>query len=294
MPPFSLGSLKIDCIQEYCSPIFPPEQFLVGLPTDALDRNIDWLAPTFYDVARRMVVMSIHSWVVRTPHHTVLIDTCYGNDKDRPGTPGNKLASPWIAKLAALGLQPEDIDFVLCTHLHADHIGWNTKLVDGRWVPTFPNARYIFGRREYNHWNPATRPSGADTQREGAFKDSVLPCMEAGLASLVDGGFAIGDNLRVEDAPGHTEGTVLIRADSDGQSGLFVGDIIHMPLQVVYPDVNSLVCQLPDQARATRRRVLSDCAENESLLLPAHFPSPHCGHVTRKNDSFHFHAGHRA
>jgi len=292
MESFAIGDLQVDLVDELCLPVFPPEQFMVGLPSDAVARNLHWLAPDFYDIARQVVIMSIHSWIVRTPHHVVLIDTCYGNHKVRPGTPGDNLMSPWISKLAAKGLRPEDIDFVMCTHLHADHVGWNTKLMDGRWVPTFPNARYLFGRHEYEYWNPATRPIDGDKTREAVFNDSVLPCMEAGLVQLVDGGFSIDSNFDMEDAPGHTTGTMLIRAKSQGKAGIFVGDIIHMPLQIVYPDVNSMVCQIPDQARASRRRVLSECAEHGHLLLPTHFPSPHCGRITHGREGFCFHPGH--
>jgi len=175
----------------------------------------------------------------------------------------------------------------MCTHLHSDHVGWNTKLVDGRWVPTFPNARYIFSRKEYEHWHPAM--GAASFYGEGpAFIDSVLPCVENGQAELVEDGYAVDDQLIVEAAPGHTPGTCVIRARGAGHDGLFVGDCIHSPLQAIFPDVNSLACELPEQARATRRRLLSDCAEHGHLLLPAHFPPPFAGHVKAMGDAFEY------
>ena len=291
MQPFAIGDLRIDRVEEICEPAMRPEDFLAGLSADAIERNLHWMAPVYYDVATGMAITSVHTWVVRTRHHNVLIDTCMGNDKTRPGTYGDKLHLPWIERLAKTGLRPEDLDFVMCTHLHADHVGWNTQLVDGRWVPTFPNARYIFARREYGFWETATGPVATAFGQACVYQDSVLPCMEAGLVQLVDDGFTLDDDLVVQDAPGHTEGNVIVRASSRGHGGLFVGDVIHIPLQVLYPDISTVVCQKPELATMHRRRVLTECAEHGHLLLPAHFAAPHYGRVTSDAQGFHFHPG---
>lgn len=272
MSGFMLGDLHVEPIVERSLPVFPPEFFFLTTPDDAIRKTVSWLAPNFYVPADNMLIMSMHSWLIRTRHHNILIDTCYGNDKERPDLLlGHRLSIPWIARLAAAGLRPDDIDFVMCTHLHADHVGWNTQLVDGRWVPTFKNARYLFGRREYEYWDSATGPATGGIGQEGVFADSVLPCMEAGLAQLIDDGHTLDDALTVEDAPGHTHGTLAIHANGKTQRGVFTGDIIHSPLQIAYPDVNSIACALPEAARTTRRRLLSYCAETGCLLTPLIF-----------------------
>jgi glyoxylase-like metal-dependent hydrolase (beta-lactamase superfamily II) len=183
MVAWRVGDLRIDRVEEMEKPLVKLRDLLPDLPEDAMERHAHWLFPGFEYPATGLSIMAEHSWVVRTRHHVVLIDTCWGNAKPRPGV-GDRLDTPWLERLTRLGLRPEDIDIVMCTHLHADHVGWNTRLVDGRWVPTFPNARYLFGRREYDHWR---NQPGAAFGNDAAFQDSILPCVEAGLAELVDG-----------------------------------------------------------------------------------------------------------
>lgn len=281
----TLGELHIDRVEELCGAFVGPDDFLDGVPREALVREDSWRTHHGIDIATGNLITSIHSWIVRTKHHTILIDTCLGNDKQRDGGFGHKLQIDWLGRLDAKGLRPQDIDFVMCTHLHTDHVGWNTRLIDGRWVPTFPNARYIFSRKEYEHWHPEMGASNFYGQGV-AFLDSVLPCIEAGQAEIVEEGYTLDDQLTLEPAPGHTPGTCVIRAISAGKGGLFVGDCIHSPLQVAYPEVNSLACEIPEQARATRRRLLEDCAEHGHLLLPAHFPPPFAGHIKAAGNAF--------
>lgn len=283
-----IGDLRIDRVEEFCGPSITAEQFLVGLPEDAIEANADWFLPEGADLATKRLVTSVHCWVVRTGRHVVLIDTCYGNCKSRPTMPhAHALNLPWLDRLATAGIRPEDVDFVMCTHLHADHVGWNTRLVDGRWVPTFPNARYLFGRTEFAYWQEVGS-SARGWGQEGVFEDSVLPCMEAGLATLVDDGYCVDDMLTVQAAPGHTAGHAVIRAWSAGAGGLFTGDSMHTPLQVVYPHVNSKACAQPDLARQTRLRLLAQAADDNLLLLPTHFPPPFCGRVRRDGDGFRY------
>ena len=165
---------------------------------------------------------------------------------------------------------------MLCTHLHADHVGWNTMLRDGRWVPTFPNAKYLFSRTENEIGNPDRNPAAeADPQRNRAYRDSVLPVIEAGQAVLLDGAHAIDDTMLIEPAPGHTPGHVILKLADRGEHAVVCGDAIHHPLQVYAPHWNSGFCELPEQARITRRRVLEHCAEHKALLFPVHFGAPH-------------------
>ncbi|MGH7052967.1 MAG: MBL fold metallo-hydrolase [Stellaceae bacterium] len=287
---FQLGELRVARVEESCQPAFPPEVMFPDLPAEALQRQLRWLAPNYYDREAGLLVASIHSWVVRTRHHTILIDTCGGNHKERPGFPAlHQLDLPWLDRLAAVGVAPEQVDFVMCTHLHLDHVGWNTRLKDGRWVPTFPNAKYLFSRAEYDQWNGM--PVGSRAVNEGVIEDSVLPVIEAGQSQFVEDGYTLDDMLTVEATPGHTAGHVMIRAKgarAGGATGLFIGDIMHNPIQVPYPDINSGFCQAPAQARAVRRRVLSEAAEHNHLLLPAHFGTPHVGRVRRDGEAFAF------
>ena len=278
-----IGRLEVQRIEEFLGPAFPPAVFFPDLPADATERHKDWLVPRYYDPAQGLFVVSIHSWLIRTPHHTVLIDTCVGNHKERPDFPVfNQLNLPWVERLAAAGVAPEQVDFVMCTHLHVDHVGWNTRLENGRWVPTFPRAKYLFGRQEFEHWTGAGAPEGG----RAVIGDSVLPVVEAGLSELVDDGYCLDDTLTVEPTHGHTAGHVMIRARSGGSTGLFSGDAMHNPIQCCYPDVNSGFCEDAAAARASRRRILEESAERGHLLLPAHFGAPHAGRVRADGDAF--------
>jgi glyoxylase-like metal-dependent hydrolase (beta-lactamase superfamily II) len=268
MSSWSLGPVSVTRVEEQLGAAsLPPERYLAGFEREVLERHLDWLVPNHYLPERDALVTSVHSWLIRTPHHTVLLDCCAGNHKERPALPRfHRLQTPFLERLRAAGARPEDIDIVLCTHLHEDHIGWNTELRDGRWAPTFPRARYLFSRRE-NEWRGAA--GGI------AYRDSVLPVIEAGQAELLDGEHAIDDLLRIEPAPGHTPGHVILKA----AGGVFSGDVIHHPLQVYAPHWNSAFCELPEQALATRRRVLEHCAESGELLFPTHFGAPHVGAI---------------
>jgi glyoxylase-like metal-dependent hydrolase (beta-lactamase superfamily II) len=275
---FQIGDLRVARVEESCQPAFPPDVMFPDLPSEALQRHLQWMAPNYYDPQAGLLVASIHSWVVRTRHHTILIDTCGGNHNERRAFPPlHQLDSPWPERVAALGLAPEQIDFVMCTHLHLDHVGWNTRLKDGRWVPTFPNAKYLFDRKEYEHWNDM--PVGSRSVNEGVMED---------LSQFVEDGYTVGDMLTVEATPGHTPGHVMIRAKGGAATGLFTGDIMHSPIQVPYPGINSGFCEDPAQALAVRRAALSEAAEHNHLLLPAHFGPPHVGRVRRDGETFAF------
>lgn len=284
-----IGGATVTRIEEQLGPgSFPPERYFAGFEREVLERHLHWLVPHHYIPAQDALVTSVHSWLIQTAHHTVLVDCCSGNHKDRPWWPRfHQLRTPFLQRLARAGVAPEQVDIVMCTHLHADHIGWNTQLRDGRWVPTFPRARYLFSRRECEHWDPRLHPDGADDpHRRIAWQDSVLPIIEAGLAEQVSGPHAIGDDLLIEDAPGHTPGHILLRLLHDDGGGVFCGDVIHHPLQVCAPHWNSQFCMAPAQARATRRQVLEHCAETGARLLPTHFGAPHVASIRVDGDAF--------
>lgn len=228
----------------------------------------------FYDLQRRELVMSFHALLVRTPTHTILVDTCIGNDKPRALVPEwNARSGRFLEDLASLGVRPADVDFVLCTHLHADHVGWNTRLEQGRWVPTFPRARHLFARRELEHFRTRIAREGAGIHH-GMWGDSVQPVIDAGLAELVDEHHEVAPGVTLHPAFGHTPGTVMIRLDDGRDTAWLTGDVVHHPIQVDRPDWYSRFCEQPAQAVASRIALLGRLADTAALMIPAHFPTP--------------------
>jgi glyoxylase-like metal-dependent hydrolase (beta-lactamase superfamily II) len=275
---WTIGNVTVTRVEEQLGfASLPPQQFFDGFERETLVRHLDWLVPHHYSPEHDRLVTSIHSWLIRTGRHTVLLDSCAGNHKDRPGFPRfHQLDVPFLRRLRAAGVEPEEIDIVLCTHLHADHVGWNTMLVDGRWVPTFPNARYLFSRLENESGDPGRNPAaGANLLRRDAYRDSVLPVIEAGRAVLVDGEHAIDDDLTIVPAPGHTPGHVALWLGNAAGSAVFCGDVLHHALQIHAPHWNSTFCELPEVARRTRRRLMEQCTERRAALFPGHLGAPH-------------------
>lgn len=246
-----------------------------------------WLAPLHYDVTEAKFRTSVRSYLVRTAHHTILIDTCGGNHKHRPYFPRfHQRRQPWLERLAAAGVAREQVDFVMCTHLHADHVGWNTMQEGGRWRPTFPNAKYIMHRRELQRWDPRHPDYSASPFNEFTWEDSILPVIEAQQAIAVDDGFTLDDMLTVEPTPGHTLAHVAIRLRSQGANAIFSGDVMHVPLQVHYPHWGTSLDDDPKLGVQSRLRLLEGCAEFRTLLLPTHFvPGTGC-YITRSSHGF--------
>lgn len=264
-----------------------PHELFPDFRFECLEPHLNWMAPHCYDPEEKEFLASVHSWVIRTRHHTILVDACTGNHKERPAWPRfHQLDHPYLERLKAAGVAPGDVDFVMCTHLHVDHVGWNTRLVDGRWVPTFPNAKYIFSQREHDYWNPDLNKA---TQAFGpVFRDSILPVIEAGQALIVDNGFELDDQIQIFPTPGHSPGHLAIRLTSAGQKGIFSGDVMHQPLQVYYPEWNSRYCINPELARRTRRNLLEHCVDTGITLFPAHFCFPHAGRIQSYGKGFAF------
>jgi len=287
MTTLSIGGATVTRVEEMPGPSFRLSTLFPDWDDSVFDTHRDWLVPNYVNAEKMSVVMSLHSWIIRTAHHTILVDTCIGNHKERlPAERWHMQETPYLEALADAGLRPEDIDYVMCTHLHPDHVGWNTQLKDGRWVPTFPNARYLFSRTEYEHFAAFAATADEQNMDRLCFNDSVLPVVEADRAEMTDGDHRIGDHLLIEPAPGHTPGHVTLKLDNGDGAAIFTGDILHHPLQVWHPEWNSRFCALPDEARKTRRNVLDYCAERGALLMPAHFGTPHCGHVHREGHAF--------
>lgn len=286
MSAFSIGSLEVSRVEDAYGPFFPRD-FLVGVPSEAYDREASWLAPDHMDLGSGMLKLSAHSWVIRTKHHNILIDTCIGNHKSRPIPAFDRIETPYLAKLAAVGLTPADIDFVMCTHLHLDHVGWNTRLENGIWVPTFPKARYLFGKQEFEETKAfafSSDPHGVDV----VYNDSILPVEESGQMELVEPGYILDDSVSFEAAPGHTPGHLAVRASDQGETGVFLGDVIHHCIQCMYPDSHTMHCMDPATAAVTRRRYLNESADEGHLLVPAHFGAPFFGRAKREGEIFRF------
>ena len=284
-----IGDVEIVRVEETLGPRFDPAFIFPDWRQDLLDRHRDWMVPNFYDEATRQFISSVHTWVVRTRHHVILVDTCAGNAKQRPLFPNfSGLDTPYLARLLAAGVRPEDVDYVLCTHLHVDHVGWNTRLADGRWVPTFPRAKYVFSRVERDYWDPQSGAGGRLPVNENVFADSVQPILEAGQDLVIDGTHEIGDAFRIEPAPGHTPGHTIMKVASKGEHGVFSGDVMHQPVQIYEPSLNTRFCLEPARAEASRRSILAHCACSRALLLPAHFGAPPCGRVGERGGRFTF------
>jgi glyoxylase-like metal-dependent hydrolase (beta-lactamase superfamily II) len=283
-----IGDFEVQRISEFEGAFIAPEVFFPDYDPEVLKANPDMAGPRLIDPATGKLVFSFHSFVVKTGRHNILIDACIGNHKERPMRPQfHRLQTPFIADLASAGLKPADIDYVMCTHLHWDHVGWNTRLDNGRWVPTFPNARYIMARREFEHWQ-AFQKSGEESPHARAFEDSVLPVVRSGQSVLVDDDYAMEDGLWFESAPGHTPGNVVIHARSRDQRAVFLGDVIHHQFQLMQPAWSTLACTDRELSRTTRTRLIEEYAERGTRLLPGHFPAPTAGRIVRQGGAFRY------
>jgi glyoxylase-like metal-dependent hydrolase (beta-lactamase superfamily II) len=283
----TIGELAIDTIIESESMAVKFTEFLPASNPEAIAAQRGWLEPRFGRLDKGLGLLAFHSYLLRTPQHTILVDTCVGNDKERGGVAEfHQLKTRWLDNLLAAGVAPEQVDYVMCTHMHSDHVGWNTRLLDGRWVPTFPNARYVFSRREFAHRERlhATDP----TAGFGMFTDSVLPVVAAGQAVLVESDYALDAHVQLAPAEGHTPGNVVIQLRSKGTAAVFSGDVIHHPLQVVYPEWSAQFCEDPVLSARCRKQFVEAHADTDTLILPAHFPSPTAGHIKRAGARWRF------
>src|SRR5271154_6231122 len=232
---FTVGDLTIDRIVEQEGAFYPALDLFPELTADLLAENRDWLRKAGAIDETDTLLFCFQSYVVRTPHHTILIDSCIGNSKPRPVRPKwhMKTDDTYMRALKAQGLSVEDIDFVMCTHLHVDHVGWNTKMEGGRWVPTFTKARYVFGKAEYDYWAEEHAKAAVP-----AFGDSVLPVVEAKRADIVGDDFTVGDHVRILPTPGHTPGHVAFTFGRGKDDAVISGDLMHSPLQTRYPEMS--------------------------------------------------------
>lgn len=284
--PITLKDIEIHPIVEQQGAFFKALEFFPTLGKELLEENRSWLQPAFID-ADGGVVLCIQGFIIKTPRHNILIDTCVGNHKSRPTRPfWNMMNSDKFEKaLAGAGLSVDDIDFVMCTHLHGDHVGWNTRLANGRWVPTFPKARYVMADRELAHWTAREKENPASVPW---ITDSVLPIIAAKREQIVKSDFVFNEAVRLMPTPGHTIDHFSVLVGSPGADALITGDMIHSPLQGKYPDLGMLADYDSQQAARTRRQVFDRFCEEQTILCATHFPTPSTGRVRRWGEGYKF------
>ncbi|MFD8613488.1 MBL fold metallo-hydrolase [Streptomyces sp. NPDC059631] len=289
MESIEFGDITVTRIREYYGPIgFTPADIVPDVPKKTWQDARSWLVPHFLDPGTQVVNAAVQTWLIRSEGRNILVDTGAGNHKERPYAQlWSHLDTDFLARLEQAGVRPEDVDIVINTHLHNDHVGWNTVLEDRHWVPTFPNATYLIPKTEFDFWNPDnghTPTIGRGNQN--VFEDSVAPVHRAGLTVLWEDSHRIDAGLRLEAAPGHTPGSSVLTLASGSDRAVFVGDLLHSPAQILEPDANSCFCEDPAGARATRRRILGWAADHHALVVPAHFGGHGAAEVVRDGSKF--------
>ena len=291
MTSLRIGDWRVGRIAELEFPAFPAREFLPAATEEIVAEARRQLPGRITDTG--FVVMSFHSFVLQTGRHTIVVDTCCGADKPRPGREQfNQNRKDFLGGLSALGVKPEAVTHVMCTHLHWDHVGWNTRLINGQWVPTFPNAKYIIGKREYEYWDGvyARNQGNRENLHALSFEDSVLPIKRAEQAVLVADDFELDKGIRLEPCHGHSPGHVVVNVETGGKRGVFIGDVIHHPMQLLYPDLSCRADFDMEASRVTRRALMAKHADNGSIVMPQHFATPSCGMLARAGDGYRFEA----
>ena len=283
MPALRVGDASIDRIEEHLLPVS-----LEALTDDEefIARRVAPLPSGFLDPGSMTFQFSNHSWVLRVDGLTVLIDPCTGNGRKGRGPYFDDLDTPYLERLADVGTPAHAMDLVFCTHLHHDHCGWNTMRADGRWMPTFPNAEYLFAEEEYRRWDGSS--AHLNDFNPNVFDECVRPVVEAGQGRIISTPHEISPSLTVEPAPGHTVGHAVLRLISDGVTAYFTGDAFHHPAQMTRPELHLPGCDDLPAAIATRRALVQRLREEHAFVFPAHFPAPHYGSLALDDNEIHF------
>jgi glyoxylase-like metal-dependent hydrolase (beta-lactamase superfamily II) len=248
-------------------------RFILPQATPDAIKPIDWLLPHFATEEGKLI-MSIHALVIDTGARRIIVDTCLGNDKKREIPAWNMLQTSFLSDLEKAGYPRESIDTVLCTHLHVDHVGWNTMLVEDEWLPTFPNARYLIGAREWAHWRETPQEEFGEV-----IEDSVAPIVNAGLADFVEMDHVVSEEVSLFPSVGHTPGHVCVQVRSNGEEAVITGDSMHHPCQIAHPDWSSTADADGQQAHKTRQSFLEKYSDTETLVIGTHFAAPTAGHL---------------
>jgi glyoxylase-like metal-dependent hydrolase (beta-lactamase superfamily II) len=284
-----LGDVEVIRVTEWHEPFLPTTDFLPDVAAEVWTRNADWLAPDHWQPTTGRMVIALQTWVLRSGGRTILVDTGAGSRRERPGM------APWfdqresdlLAILAEAGVQPTDVDVVVNTHLHVDHVGGNTIDAGNQWVPAFPRAQYLISAADDDHYGPHNASGeGLGEVDRLVYEDSIAPIHESGQAVLWDGAYTIDENLTLESTPGHTPGTAVLRLASGSDRAVFAGDVVHSPVQILHPCCSSAYCYDPQQAEASRRRILERAADERELLIPGHFGGAGALEVRRSNGEF--------
>ena len=261
-----------------------PVDMLLPAADPAEVAAIPWLAPFLDD--NGFARLCINSLLVQTPDLRIVVDCCAGNDKPRSFPGFNMQSTRYLDHLAAVGFDRDAVDIVVCTHLHVDHVGWCTMLEDGAWVPTFPNARYLMGTVEYEHWR--TQEESPDERT--AFADSVQPVFDAGLVDLVEPDHRISGEVQLVPTPGHTPGHVSVRITSAGEDALITGDMVHHPAQIARPEWSCFLDHDGPRSADVRRAVFAEAADTATLVIGSHFVAPSAGRLVADGEGFRFDA----
>lgn len=283
-----LGDVEVIRVVEWQGPFGPARGLVPGAGAEVWKDNEEWLAPDHWAPESDAAVMALQTWVLRSEGRTVLVDTGVGNGRERPHSPHfHRQEGDFLGRLERAGVRPEDVDVVVNTHLHADHVGWNTRDVQGEWVPTFPNAEYLVPAADDFHYGPRNGyGNGLQQEDRLVYEDSVAPVHRAGQVRLWDEGHRIDGNLTLEPAPGHTPGSAVLRLASGGDRAVFVGDLLHSPVQLLEPSCASCFCLDAGGAAASRRRILERAADERELVVPAHFGGAGAAEVRREGKGF--------
>lgn len=283
-----LGNVAVTRVREWEGPVAPVDVVIPDGDPRVWEDNRSWLVPDFWTPDDNAYHACLQTWVLKSDGRTILIDTGAGNGRARPNMPAfDHLHTDFLTDLAMAGVQPADVDLVINTHLHIDHVGWNTIDQDGDWIPTFPNATYLMCRADVDYWNPrsSSRPKNWMVN-VNVYEDSVDPVIESGQMQAWEDGLQIDRNLRIDVAPGHTPGLGVVSLESGNDRAVFVGDLLHSPVQFLEPSWNSCFCEEPTQARLSRHRVLGWAADNNALVLPSHFGGAGAAEINRAGEKF--------
>jgi glyoxylase-like metal-dependent hydrolase (beta-lactamase superfamily II) len=268
--------------------VYPEFSEVLPTATPEYVQNVKWLFPHFVTPEGKLT-LSIHSLIVDTPTAKLVVDTCIGNDRNRdPMAVMSNLNTSYLEDMKAAGYPPESINYVLCTHLHLDHVGWNTRLQNGKWVPTFPKAQYIMEKKEidfYGNIDPNAKEDFMQVQRR-VYDDSIKPIFDAGLAKPVEGAPQICEGVRLLPTPGHTPGHCSVIIESKGAKAMITGDFIHHPVQFHDPGIATPFDVDNAAAIATRRRVFAEYADTPTLIIGTHFAGPTAGKLVRDGDGY--------
>ena len=280
-----IGNADIHRVEEQQMPV--PFTLFTG-DEAFIARRVAPLPGGYLDRATMTFLFSNHSWVIRVDGLTVLVDPCNGNGRVRSVPNFHDRHLPYLDRLAATGATADSIDVVFCTHLHNDHCGWNTHAVDGRWIPTFPNAEYLFVDTEFARWDTSGNDQHPNDFNESVFDECVRPVVDAGLARIVSVPHAISGSLTIEFAPGHTTGHSMVRLRSGDAVAYFTGDVFHHPAQLTRPELHLPGCDDLALAIETRRVLVQRIHADRAFVFPAHFSEPHYGSVDRDDGEFVF------